>query len=381
VHNLLVQFTYDTAGNRLSDLTHTNYQYNELNQLTEDDSCTYAYDADGNMTEKVSKSTGDTTYFVWDIENKLIEVRKPGTIARYSYDALGRRMSKEVNGVTTQFRYDGQDLILGMTESDSIIANYTFGPGIDDPLMMNRAAKNYYYTKDALGSVMALTDSTGSIVHEYKYSVFGEIVSDSGDTIENPFTYTSRELDWETGLMYYRARYYDPGMGRFLSEERAEYFNVNSTLYSYVKNSPIYFTDPSGFYEVPGHSNCLGYAMTGKGNISMTPNAFESMIDYVARFGWSCRRISTPSDCSCECKQKKMIITVFRNIDVLNEGKDVFNDPMAWEAGSDFHAMRGGKGDNYTQVPKRDTIPQKPEKAYPDAYIGDPMLCCCKDKK
>jgi YD repeat-containing protein len=93
--NALEQFTYDTAGNRLTDLTHTNYQYNELNQLIEDDSCMYNYDADGNMTTKISKNTGDTTTFVWDIENKLVEVRKPGMIAKYTYDALGRRMSKD----------------------------------------------------------------------------------------------------------------------------------------------------------------------------------------------------------------------------------------------------------------------------------------------
>jgi RHS repeat-associated protein len=246
VHNPLEQFTYDTAGNRLIDLTHTNYQYNELNQLTEDDSCTYAYDADGNMTEKVSKSTGDTTHFVWDIENRLLEVRKPGTIARYSYDALGRRMNKEVNGVAKQFRYDGQNLILEMNANDSILANYTFGLGVDDPRMMNRTSKKYYYTKDGLGSVSALTDSTGSIVHEYKYSVFGEIAEETRDSVENPFSFTAREMDKETGLMYYRARYYDPQLGRFLSEDPIGFAGGQMNLYGYVLNSPVSIVDPLG---------------------------------------------------------------------------------------------------------------------------------------
>lgn len=127
----------DPVGNRLSDLTHTDYQYNELNQLIEDDSCTYAYDADGNMARKISRNTGDTTRFEWDIENKLVEVRKPGMIAKYTYDALGRRMSKTVNGETKKSGYDGNDLILEMNGQDSILANYTHGPGVDDPLMMN----------------------------------------------------------------------------------------------------------------------------------------------------------------------------------------------------------------------------------------------------
>jgi RHS repeat-associated protein len=249
IPNPLEQFTYDTAGNRLTDLIHDNYQYNELNQLIEDDSCMYNYNADGNMTEKVSKSTGDTTHFIWDIENRLIEVRKPGTIARYIYDALGRRMSKEVNGVKKQFRYDGQNLILEMGGTDTIMANYTFGLGIDNPLMMNRTANNYYYTKDGLGSVTALTDSTGNVVHEYKYSVYGEIVEETGNSVENPFTYTSREIDRETGLMYYRARYYDPELGRFLSEDPIGFLGDNVNLYAITQNNTINFTDPLGWEE------------------------------------------------------------------------------------------------------------------------------------
>ncbi len=95
--------TYTAVGNRLGDRR----VHNKLNQLTEDDSCWYSYDADGNMTEKIGKAAGDTTRFVWGIENTLVEVRKPGMQVRYDYDALGRRMSKEVNGEVTQFRYDG----------------------------------------------------------------------------------------------------------------------------------------------------------------------------------------------------------------------------------------------------------------------------------
>jgi len=183
---------------------------------------------------------------VWNIENKLIEVRKPGMIARYTYDALGRRMSKEVNGVTKQFRYDGEDLIMEMNSEDSITANYTFGPGIDNPLMMNRSDKNYYYVKDGLGSVTALTDSTSNIIKEYKYSVFGKIVDETGDsTLANPFTYTAREYDKETGNYYYRARYYSPEMGRFISEDPLG-LAVDNNFYQYTINNPINMVDPLG---------------------------------------------------------------------------------------------------------------------------------------
>jgi len=246
VPNPLEQFSYDAVGNRSTDLTHNNYQYNELNQLTEDDSCRYAYDADGNMTEKIDKATGDTTHFVYDIENKLIEVRKPGMLAKYSYDALGRRMSKEVNGEVKQFRYDGADLILEMNGNESIVANYTFGPGIDNPLMMQRSGKGYFFLKDGLGSVTALTDSTGNMKHEYKYGIFGKITEESGDTIANQFTYTSRELDKETGNYYYRARQYSQDNGRFIQEDMLGIYGKDINFFRYSANDPINKRDPYG---------------------------------------------------------------------------------------------------------------------------------------
>lgn len=199
------------------------------------------------MTEKISKTTNDTTRFMWDIENKLVEVRMSGLLVKYEYDALGRRVTKEVNGDITQFRYDGEDLVLEMNKYDSIKANFTFAPGIDNPLMMHRKDHNYYYVKDGLGSVTALTDSTENTVKEYKYNVFGVITDESGDsTLWNPFTYTSREYEKELGTYFYRARYYDPKMGRFLSEDPIGFDGKDKHKYRYALNSPFRYKDPNG---------------------------------------------------------------------------------------------------------------------------------------
>jgi RHS repeat-associated protein len=190
-------------------------------------------------------------------------------------------MSKAVNGVTKKFGYDGVDLILEMNDKDSILADYTHSPGIDNPLMMNRAKKNYYYAKDGLGSVTALTDSTGAVVHEYKYLVFGNVVEETGENVENPFTYTSRELDRETGLMFYRARYYKSTVGRFISEDPIGFSGGDFNLYRYVGNSAATYGDPSGTGPV------LTLIIYGAELLHYNRNVFNQDVSYnVANKNW-----------------------------------------------------------------------------------------------
>jgi RHS repeat-associated protein len=279
VQNPLEQFSYDAVGNRLSDNVKSAYQYNELNQLTEDDSCTYAYDADGNMVSKVCKTTGDSTVYTYDIENRLIEVRKTGMIAKYTYDALGRRTKKNINGKIANYGYDRQDLILELNESDSITASFTYGPGIDNPLTMNRNNKSYYYVKDGLSSVTLLTDATSNTVHSYAYSTFGQIVSENGEPLANPFTYAGREFENEVGLFCLRARYYMPSIGRFINQDPIGFRGGDANFYRYVGNSPVTVYDPLGL------SACKGLCWTDATinfGIGFIPgaNAVKLIIEY-----------------------------------------------------------------------------------------------------
>jgi RHS repeat-associated protein len=114
---------------------------------------------------------------------------------------------------------------------------------------MFRDGDIYWYHSDALGSITELTDDSQAVVCSYDYSAFGTIISESG-TLKNPFTYTAREYDSESGLHYYRARYYDAGVGRFLSRDPIRY-NAGVNLYVYVGNNTIIFVDPMGLY-IPG---------------------------------------------------------------------------------------------------------------------------------
>lgn len=237
-------FEYDAAGNRLFDEQRA-YSYNELNQLVEDDEHWYEYDLDGNMTLKVEKATGDSTKFFWDIENRLVRVEKPGTVAEYSYGPLGRRFAKTVNGVMVEFRHSGEDLILEMDDSGQVAGSWTFGPGIDNPLAMNRGGMLHCYLADGLGSIVALTDETGRVVKSYDYGTFGGITEEVG-ALQNQFAYTAREWEPETGLYYYRLRYYAPELGRFVQVDPIGFGAGDHNLYRYAGNDPVNWTDPMG---------------------------------------------------------------------------------------------------------------------------------------
>jgi RHS repeat-associated protein len=180
-----------------------------------------------------------------------VQVQKTGMLAKYGYDAVGRRMSKTVNGISNHYRYDGQSLILEMNSNDSVMGSYTYGLNTDFVLLGNRDGKVLYYLKDGLGSIAALTDSLASKIVEYRYDAFGNIDSVVGDTsLTNLFTYTSRELDKETGLYFCRARYYSSNVGRFTQLDPAQRSGAGRSAYGYVSNDPFNFADIFGLCDV-----------------------------------------------------------------------------------------------------------------------------------
>ena len=253
--NPLESFTYDDVGNRVDSNQNGISTFNVANQLSEDAEFTYTYDANGNQIQRTDKATLLSTQFEYDAENQLIRVvREDGSIGNYEYDGLGRRIKKDVAGVITRYIYDNEDILLELDETNTIVARYTHGPGIDEPLIIERdldasgtfeASEKFFYQVDGLGSVTELTDSTGLVARAYAYDSFGKIILQSG-TLLNPYTYTGRELDEETGFYFYRARYYDPRSGRFIGEDPIAFENGDTNHYRYVLNNPTRFVDPTG---------------------------------------------------------------------------------------------------------------------------------------
>jgi len=198
--------------------------------------------------------------YTWDFENRLTQAIVPGTnggTMTFRYDPWGRRIQKSGPLGTTNYLYDGPDIIEAVDTAGNVSARNTKGPGIDETLATLRSGATSYYDADGLGSVTSLSDNAGSLSNIYTYDSHGKLIS-SGGTLVNPFQYAGREFDAETGLYYYRDRYYDATTGRFLSEDPLEFEGGDVDLYRYVANDPVMYIDPDGLGKLPGDPSGLG---------------------------------------------------------------------------------------------------------------------------
>ena len=250
----VTDFVYDKAGNN----QHHNAKYNtKNNQLLEDDTYTYTYDNRGNLKGKVNKHIQAFTYYSFNTLNQLTKVYTVDTnnnvthYLKYSYDALGRRVSKEENTVKHCYLYDNNHNIIAILDANqNHLATIVHHPHrVDTPLSITNINGTFYYHRDHQGSIIALTDSEGNIVEEITYdNAYGKVnthsIKEENLTL-NPYGYTGREMD-ASDLYYYRARYYDPNTQRFLSKDPIEFEAGDFNFYRYVGGDPLNFVDPSG---------------------------------------------------------------------------------------------------------------------------------------
>jgi RHS repeat-associated protein len=253
-----IAYRYDQVGNRVAQSSQLSVfslpslvstsSYNAANQQLVFGSYNLLYDAAGNVTNIVSGTSTNRLY--WNARNQLTNVAA-AVSAAFVYDGLGRRVARTVSAVQEKYLYDGLDTILTKDSTGSVVTRYFRGLAIDEPWQrIDVASKaqnntNRVYLADALGSIVALTDSSKAIQTEYDYQPFGATTT-TGQSNRNSYKFTAREDDG-TGLMYYRARYYHPGLGRFVSEDPIEYFGGDINLYGYVFSDPINGYDPIGW--------------------------------------------------------------------------------------------------------------------------------------
>jgi len=221
------------------------YSPNRLNQYSSVAGTAQVYDANGNLT-------GDGTYtFTYDEENRLRTASGAGYTSTYEYDPLGRRRAKIVNGVTTRYASDGAEEIEERDASQVVLRKYVYGQGIDDRIAMLDATcaggGRCFYLTNWQGSATTLVNQDGTLNAVYHYGPYGEGTNwtPSDALTGNPFRYTGRRVDPETGLYYYRARYYSPRTGRFLQTDPVG-TKDDLNLYAFVGNDPLNRVDPSG---------------------------------------------------------------------------------------------------------------------------------------
>lgn len=237
IPNPLQQVAYqlDALGNR----TTAGYSHDNTNAYTTALGATLQYDGNGNLT-----SDGLHTY-QYNCRNRMVSVDS-GATATYLYDALDRRIA--ANG--TNYYYRGIQAIEERDGTDT--TTYVYGNAVDDIVAMRRGGQAYYYHKDHIGSVMAITDGEGSTVEIYSYDPYGaptiydangteKTVSDIGNTI----MFTGREYDYATGLYHYRARALHPQLGRFMQKDPLMYVD-GYNMYEYVGGNPVNSIDPHG---------------------------------------------------------------------------------------------------------------------------------------
>jgi RHS repeat-associated protein len=262
-------YTYDAAGNRTAAAGGRAYTYDAADRLLSAGADRFSYSESGNLTAR--SGPGGVTRYRYDPLGRLAAVtlarparsRTPaGAVATYKYDPFGRRIEKSAGGKIARYLYDGDDILLEYNERNAPAARFTHGPRVDEPLILERdrngdgqfdAQERFFYQADVIGSVAALTDSSGAVVERYRYDSFGNLTilgPEAGTSVGgNPYFFTGREWDAETGLYFHRARYYDPAAGRFLQPDPLWFPLSPQSLnrYAYVRNNPVNAVDPSGY--------------------------------------------------------------------------------------------------------------------------------------
>ncbi|HEX6041486.1 RHS repeat-associated core domain-containing protein [Longimicrobium sp.] len=255
------------------------------------------YDADGNLVRKYNASGWDQA-LTWNSLGQLTGVSRTGAASvTYAYDGFGRRVKRTdaSTGAVTHFIYDGDDLALEVDGAGNLVREYTYYPGTDRPHSMRQWANGaggavYYYVTQEPGHVQALVSATDTLVNQYRYTPFGMALNGvPAPGTPNPLQFMARELDAGTGLYYVRNRWYDPQVGRFVSEDPI-WLAAGLNPYTFVENRPTMLRDPSGlssgcvYGRVPttdphygnsywefNHNGQVWYGQTSGGSVVLCP--------------------------------------------------------------------------------------------------------------
>ncbi len=248
------KYAYDSRFNR-TQKDGAVYTNNDLNQLLSQSASSYDYDRNGNR--KTLTRAGETFHCTYDSLNRLISVTNSSVQVTFQYDVFNRRMQKSVskplNGIyepidVEKYIYEGDDEIGSVNELNQIKELKILGPGATkSAAIIELCSEKYIPIHDHRGDVATLVQvNTGAIAATYRYSAFGEERVYNA-TIDNPWRFSGKRVDVETGWNFIGHRYYDSEVARWITPDPLG-FADGPNLYAYVHNSPILFVDPTGLY-------------------------------------------------------------------------------------------------------------------------------------
>lgn len=261
-------YTYDGYNRKTEKLTENTtitsnktYEYDAVNRLTSvidsanSNTISYTYDANGNTIKKSYSALAAPyadTFFDYDVLNRLVQARQgsgatAAVLGQYDYDENNLRIRhRNSERGNVDYFHDGRSIIEERNSADnSLIARYSYA---DKLLSLLTPAGNQYFHHDALGSTVNLTSESGATQASYALDPWGHIVSQQGDSV-NRQVFTGKEIDWNTGLVYFGARYYDPDTARFINQddylgEQEEPPSLHRYLYAY--SNPLVYVDEDG---------------------------------------------------------------------------------------------------------------------------------------
>jgi RHS repeat-associated protein len=243
---------YDVAS-QLTALGSTILDYNtggELTSLTKSSGKTaFAYDKEGDRIS-MTPASGSVTAYGYDQAGRLVSYTHGSTTASYAYNGDGLRMSKTVDKKTSSFCWDLADGLPLILSSGSTY--YVTGPG-GLPLEQLSGTTVLYYSADQLGSTRLLTKASGAVAASFTYDPYGTLAKHTG-TAKTAFGFAGQYTDWESGLVYLRARYYDPSTAQFLTVDPAN--DLTGQPYEYATANPVNATDPAGMDDCGWNPAC-----------------------------------------------------------------------------------------------------------------------------
>ena len=243
----------DAAGNLFRSAEKTDRVYAKGGVLVRVGTTEIEHDADGNLTKK-TLADGAAWKYAWDAHGRLASVLRPdGKAVIFSYDAFGRRLSKTFDGQTTEYIWDGNELVHERVRDaegpPGRLTSWVFEPGTFAPLVKIEGRKRFGVVTDHLGTPSLLTTETGRLAWKAQLDIYGVVREEAAgigeeDATANPWRYPGQYEDPETGLYYNRFRYYDPELGRYLSEDPIGLAG-GAALFGYV-HDPALWRDPFG---------------------------------------------------------------------------------------------------------------------------------------